>query len=340
MSKKILITGMTAQQYSSAVAQRSMTYASTLEKALTRLGYSVTISEPSVTWTADDVNQYDKVFIGISSPISLAANSAYGALSLISRIGKSSKVVFFLDAPEPGKIFAGLRAIYKNPSTLVKPLYARRRGYRDVLDSKQVRYHAYAGVEALLELAWPTTLFPALPWDSDPLGILGLTDEVTASMQPLTFDAMYLSPAKVLSANNVPRDVWGIDVTSTRWAKSMESATTLPIEKIKTTKTMSEEDIKERISSFIGVLLTSYDDKRSWWSPRYVQAINASTPIITDWRKSEPLGFAWTFLPSAIEKSSRVDRYELSAIQRQTYRDKIQSEEEALTLLEKVVEEK
>ncbi len=331
---------MTAQQYSSAVSQKTMTYASTVETALDGLGYSVVFSEPDVTWTEKDLVKYEKVFVGVSSPVSLTANCTYGAFSLISVLNKNPKLVVFVDAPEPGKIFAGLRSIQNRPDSLLKPFYSRRRGYRQVADDKKAQDRVYGCVDMLLEQTWPTTLFPTLPWERDPRDVVGIKQCMVDSMLPLSFDSMYLSHTTTASITEARKNVWGIDVTSTKWAESMKSATTLPHEQIKNTKTMSDSDVNERISSFFGVLLTSYEDKRAWWSPRFVQALNAGTPIVTDWRRSHSLGVSWSHLAGAVEKMSQIDRYELSVLQQKTYRDSVQSKEEALTLLKKVVDQK
>ena len=126
---KILITGMSAPHASAEANKRSLSFAGLICNVLSQMGHEVVQDDPDISWNINDLDQYDLVLIGLSPLTSLSANRVYGALNLIDLLQESSKLRFFIDAPEPTRITASLRAIVKTPDNLTKPFYSYRKGF-------------------------------------------------------------------------------------------------------------------------------------------------------------------------------------------------------------------
>lgn len=335
MSKKILITGTTAQQYSSSIASRSLTFAGALAQALEKAGYTVSFSEPSLSWTARDLKEYKKVLVGVSPPLSVTANSAYGALAAIKTLEGRDNLMTFIDAPEPWKIFANFRAIEKNSQTLFKDFYSKRKGYLQVAGNADVRRHIIDAVMSLNNDPWSTTLYPQLPWSEDASKFSGVPDNASSSMIGINLDSFHVAENTNFNSSRVKR--WIVDNDKTRWAKNALDGLSVPATSIRETKARTSSDLFDVLNSSMGVLIGPHGDKMTWWSQVYVQALNAGTPIATDWRESKKIGNAWDHLASGIEEMSEIDRYELSVTQKQQYVKSIPTKEALTTQLERLI---
>ena len=308
-----------------------------LVEAARELGHEVTQTQAGVELTKQEIDVYDKVFVGMTTPLSVSANGSYGALNIISMLKDNEKLTLFIDAPEPGKIFSGLRAIEKDPEKLFKPFYARRAGYRLVADDKKLQKSILSAASFLLNEDWPTTLWPSLPWFNDSSEIVGVGDTSRLSLVGLSFDAAYVRPAGIEALQIARRRVWGIDTPATRWARSVVNTLALPYEPIKDKKQLSGAKFDARIGTFHGAILSIHDDKRPWWSPVFIKALCLGTPIITEWKYSQRIGDAWSVLAATVEEMGKVDAYELSVYQARQYLDSIQTRQEVLTTLRQVI---
>lgn len=337
---KVLVTGASAQHYSNAVSQRALTYSGMLADAARELKCDVVQAEPDAAWTHDDLSGYDKVFVGITTPTSVSANCVYGALNLVSLLKDDPRLTLLIDAPEPGKIFAGLRSVEREPKQLFKPFYSRRNGYRLVAENSNARDRVLQAALCLLHEPWPKTLWPTLPWHAEAAGVAGVRETVKPSLVGLSFDAMH---ARYPGADALKKErarEWGIDIPSTRWAKSVFRTLGLPHSAIKNKKYATDLELDERLASLHGVLLTVHDDKRPWWSPLFIKSMRAGTPVVTEWKYSGAIGDAWSVLAASVEHMSKFDAYELSVRQLRQYLDKIQTKEEVLTTLRQVIDSK
>ena len=335
---RILVTGTSAQHYSSAVAQRTTTYAGLLAYALELAGHEVRQAEPNVLWTDRDLAAYDKVLVGLTSPISVSANGAYGALNLVSVLRDTEKLCFFVDAPEPGKIFSGLRAVEKDKTQLVKSFYSRRAGYGAVAADGKLYERLCDAAEWLLNEQWPKTLWPTLPWFFDADNIVGVSDAAKSSMVGLCLDSLVATQPSIEALRTRRNRLWGVDLESSRWVKLILKTLSFEHEPIKNKKQMSNSDIDARLSTLHGVIFTIHDDKRPWWSPLIARALSSGTPVVTDWRYSQQVGDAWSALAGAVEALDQVSAYELAVTQARQYMYKIETKEEILTKLRQVVD--
>jgi hypothetical protein len=335
VSKQVLITGTTAQQYSSSIANRSLTFAGALSQVLEKMGYTVTFSEPSLSWSARDLKQYQKVLVGIAPPLSVTANSAYGALAAIKTLEGRDSLMTFIDAPEPWKIFANFRAIEKNSQTLFKDFYSKRKGYLQVAGNADIRKHIVNAVMLLSNDPWAATLYPRLPWGGDASTFSGVPENAYSSMIGINLDSFNVTENANFNSSRVKR--WIVDNDKTRWTKNALDGLSTPAMSIRETKARTSSDLFDALNSSMGAIIGPHGDKMTWWSQVYVHALNAGTPIATDWRESKKIGNAWDHLASGIEEMSEIDRYELSVTQKQQYVKSIPTREELTVQLERLI---
>jgi hypothetical protein len=323
---KILITGMSASHASEKANSRSLSFAGVMKLVLEQQGHEVIQENPEVSWNLNDLEQYDSVLVGISPITSLSANHVYGALSVVDVLLDSPKLRLFIDAPEPGKITASLRAMVKTPDNLTKPFYSYRRGFSHASQPNMLN-NLIEVIEDLLNKPWPITLYPSLSWTDETEHVANFLPEgARDSLKAINLDAYLISTQEMLDIER--RDKWVVENYSTKWVKSTASTLSTPTVPMKWNKSWSDSQVYAQISSGIGALIPPYPSS-TWWSYRYIQCMNAATPIATYWKESHLLGSSWTHLASSIESMSQEERLALATQQRNAYIENIPTRREA-----------
>jgi hypothetical protein len=313
---KILITGMSASHSSEKANLRSLSFAGVMKLVLEQQGHEVIQENPEVSWNTKDLEQYDSVLVGISPLTSLSANHVYGALSVIDVLLDSPKLHLFIDAPEPAKITASLRAMVKTPDNLTKPFYSYRKGFSSATQPNMLE-NLLDVIDRLLNKQWPTTLYPSLPWTDEIKHVADcLPEGADNSLVGINLDSYLISTQDMIEIER--RDKWVVENYSTKWVKSTTSTLTHPTVPMKWNKAWTDEQVSTQISSGLGALIPPYSSS-TWWSYRYIQCMNNLTPIATDWKESQLIGSSWTHLASSIESMSQEERIRLAKDQRDSY---------------------
>jgi len=323
---KILITGMSAPHASVEANKRSLSFAGLIKEVLTQNGHEVVQDDPEVSWNLQDLDQYDVVLVGLSPLTSLSANRVYGALNLLDLLKGSDKLKLFIDAPEPTRITASLRAVSKTPDNLTKPFYSYRKGYSYAVVPGMAN-NLLGVVNDLLNDTWPTTFYPALPWAGTGKIISQLPAGAAESLRPINLDSYILTPQDTFEIER--RDKWVVENYNTSWTKETTNMLALQSVPMKWHKGWSDEQVFAQIASGIGSLISPYQTGGTWWTYRLIQSLNASTPVATDWRESQAIGDSWTYLASHIETFSLDARVELAHAQRDDYMKAIPSRRDA-----------
>ena len=327
---------MTAPQTSEKLNARTISFVGALVEILRSADVEVDWKDISVSSTAKDVSDYDAVILGIAPVLSLSANKPYGVLSMISELKNSNKLKFIIDAPEPSKVHASIRSVCADHAKLTKDLYSKRKDYSQVVSHRKILKKVVDGAEFLLDSMWPTTLYPSFPWSPDKFSATGLPESATNSFCGINVDRPYmLREVTALDSRRV--NYWIADAPGSKWTVTTSASLMYPIVSAKYHRMWGDPDIVKHTSMSLGALLGPYDDKLMWWSPRFFQAMNTMTPIATEWRFSETLGNAWNHLAAGIEQLSIIDRYELSAAQREQYVAKLPSIEETKVIIKKEI---
>jgi len=323
---KILITGMSAPHASSEANKRSLSFAGVIKQVLTANGHEVVQCDPEISWNINDIEEYDLVLVGLSPVTSLSANRAYGALNLLDLLKGSDKLKLFIDAPEPTRITASLRAVSKTPDNLVKPFYSYRKGYSYAVVPGMAQ-NLTDVINDLLYETWPITLYPSLPWSGTGKIISQLPTGATESLRPINLDSYLITPQDTFEIEK--RDKWVVENYNTSWTKETTGMLAYQSIPMKWHKGWTDSQVLAQISTGIGSLISPHQTGGTWWTYRLIQSMNACTPVVTDWRESSALGESWTYLASHIEDLTLDQRIELARQQMEAYIASIPSRRDA-----------
>jgi hypothetical protein len=325
---RILITGMSAPQTSISANKRSLSFAGLVKDVLTDAGHQVVMIEPDLTWEQENLNYYDTIMVGVSPLTSLSANYAYGALHLINLLKGSDKLVLFVDAPNPAQIKSSLTSISNWNGNLTKEFYKNRKGYNlAVAKSNEL----LSVVEFLLNETWPTTLYPLLPWNKEVSISSQLPDGAAGSLVGVNLDFYILKKNTDGPTDRTAR--WVADNPDSPWTKKKLSTLNYPAMPMKWNKGWTDTQVEQQIGQSIGALITPHKDT-TWWTYRYIQAMNTATPISSLWLNTSTIGHSWSYLASAIEGMSAKERYDLSKAQTDAYLSSIPTKDDAIANLQ------
>lgn len=333
----ILLTGMTGPQASARLGDRNTTFAGLIKVALESQGHSVTWTPASVDWDQDHLSQYDAVVVGVAPVTSLSANYAYGALAVLHRLWDDPRLRLFIDAPDARQIQTSLQAAVASEYTLFKPFYKARRDYKRVSESAELMTYAWGACRALLTEKWPVTLYPELPWNNLVSELeKALPEGARGRLEPLNLDALIRIDTPEIKAPTDHR--WVVDAFQTPWAKSVISTLTVPAAPLKWHKGWTDLQIRWQLLSAVGALISPQKTGGTWWSPYYVQALNAGVPVATYWQDAARLGQPWSLLAASIEVLDADARRELADAQLALYSSATPTEEQAVERLTKLLE--
>lgn len=330
--KSIAISGMTASQSSYRSFNSKASFIGLVASELKDSGVAVHFIEPSVLLKKSDLDQYDHVLLGIAPMLSLTANKVYGILHMINLLKDDDSLALFVDAPEPAKIAASLRAIDRKPEDIVKPFYSGRKQYADVAGNRKIMASVIAGAQVLATRWVYTTLYPSTPFTSDEnieSQLFGATRDVVQGVQ---IDSFLLSTG----LNTMPKargGYWTIDNLRTKWFRSLKNTLGHEVVEMKSNRLSTDSDVEKLIVGSSGAIISPQDDGTLWWSYRMSQALNNDTPVVSDWKITSILGDSWSLLPANVEEMDYVDIYELSVDQRKRYIAALASKQDALQTL-------
>lgn len=327
---KILMTGATASQSPNSKRRNVPTFSRFVDKALEESGHKVTWIDPSVSLSQNYLDEFDSIIVGIAPPTSTAAHRIYGALSVIYFANQLGKLSLMVDAPEPKRVWSGVRAIRNKPEELTKDFYSRRKEYSKLEDS--VLERLLCSIDFLYSEKWPTTIFPSLPWSDYPSISSEIPTTSKENLVGLNFDSIIFStPLKNFSEEKVDSHTyWVSDSFNTKWSRSIEKTVENRVEPVRKNKWEDNDKVSSRIYSSLGCLISVYDKGSPWWSPYLSQALSLEVPVVTDWKLSSMLGTEWSFLANSVEELTNRQRKDLSRAQRSSYISAIPSWEDSL----------
>lgn len=324
---KVLMTGMSAPQASSATNARTRGFAGVLNTTMTDLlGFDVEWAYPDIRWTRADLDAYDHVLVGISPITSVSANYSYGALSIIEILYDSPKLTLFIDAPEPGKITGSLRAIRRTPENLTKSFYSGRKQYAEA-SAPETTARLLACVDRLLDDTWPTTIYPSLPWKGSEF-TRHMPDGLDGSLYPVNLDMFEVSTEDTPIPHRQTN--WAIDSFKTPWSTATVQTLANPVSPMTWAHVWPDRKVVGQLEESIGALISPSTVYGTWWTYRYVQALTAGTPVATEWREAGAIGPSWEVLPAVIEAMEPRERHELARVQRTEYLKSLTSPQTAL----------
>lgn len=333
----ILITGMTSPQTSSRLGEKSLSFARAIYDIASENGHNVAFVVPSISMRRDDFNRYDMIIVGVAPPLSIVSSRAYAALHVIDELIGDPRLMFLVDTSAPERITANLRAIEKDFSTMTREFHSKRPNYEAVVLNDKLQMKIRNALSFLAMGEWPSTIVPAMPW-TDAAQIAGaLPSGVDAStVIGINPDSYYLKKNVRNSERNIVNR-WVVDSPGTKWSELVAKTLTYPQVPMKMNKGTTDSGVYERIRDSVGVLLSPDNNGTLQWSHRWAQALNANTPIASDWRTTSMLGESWSHLGAGIEAMSPIDLYELSTSQRIEYAEAIPTRDSVMESLQQTI---
>lgn len=319
---KILITGMSANQTNPLSRERTVNFAGMMYEQLTDAGISVVWQDPELDL---DVSGYDRILIGLVSPLALGASKSYGALALVERLWDDPRLVLYLDAPDPNTITRGLLTISRSPQTLTKEFFSARANYATVVRDIKVRSQVYGATDKLLNQPWPKTLVPAFPWTS----VESIARELppnaanqelnTLNITLVNLDRLVMDKQVLLSdASDIRWDKWYFERGGNKsWLRKNKGS-----HPIYSLKSNYREDLREyyptNLSKSTGFLHAPCRRDLIWWTPQVAISLSQNTPVVTG-SAAKALGDQWSMGTKTIEMLLPKTRHQLAGQQKMLY---------------------
>jgi hypothetical protein len=335
---KIFITGCTASQTSPGNLSRHTSFTGLLTKALNDLGHQVVNSYPRFSYSVEYLDQYDLIFVGLSSPSNISAHYSHGAFVVAEKARQLGKLNLIVDIPEPQRIKNTIRDFYNKTDDFYKPFYQKRLQYEEALKPEN-REKVESFIDHLHNDQWEPVFVPSMPWFSKETVLKNLPNVLEENVTTLCYDRMLVD----LSGDReepVYSNYWCSDNVNSSWTKKISKTLNFEIQPTKANNYSTNETVIDRMKSSNGVLITTYQGGDSWWSVAIPQALMAGVPVITDWRHTAELGAEWAYLPSTIEEMSPKDRLIMAQSQKDFYREAAPSYEESLEKTTKALHKK
>ena len=327
---------MSAPQASAKANSRNKSFSALINDGLVSSGHDVLWADPNIDFTKEMADQFDSVLVGISPITSLGANRVYGALGVIDTLLKHApkKLSLLIDAPNVSQIKVSLNAVLAASEGLVKPFYSYRKDYLKVKNSPELQAKLLSVIKHLLENEWPVTIYPSLPWKQDSTVADKLPSGASNRLVGLNLDSLVLIEPTDSSERAAK---WVVDEPSAKWTKTTSATLVNPCLPMKLTKGSTDADIEFQISRSMGALITPDKKQETWWSYRYIQALNTTTPIASNWYETQELGAAWAMLAATIESCSEDKRRLIAIAQRESYSHSIPDRIESIKKLHSVL---
>jgi hypothetical protein len=316
---KVLLTGCSAPQSSQGLNTRLPTFSGLVRNALSYAGHDVVWVTPSIDMSEEYLSQFDVVLVGLTPPTSLSSYRLYGALSVIDRARKVSNVKYIVDAPEPYKLWAGIRAIANNPDDLVKNFYSKRSEFDKAINPANLS-RIQSVVSGLYESTWEQTLCPSLPWSKKENIIKHIPNILEDSLDLLCLDAFLLTAVEDSSALYMKSEsnYWSTN-QKTSWVKGLEKTLKNKIHPMASNKWATNTSILTNINKSIGSVISVYKNDEPWWSVNLSQSLYVNTPVVTDWKQTSYLGESWSMLAHNLEDMSVTERISVAVKQKNEY---------------------
>lgn len=332
----ILLTGSTAAHVSASKNEKTRTFSGDIYQALISSTNRVTWVEPSVFMSSDYVSDFDSVIVGLAPPTSTSAHRIYGALSVIGHGLDAGNVSIIIDAPEPKKVWYGLKSIQNNPESLFKSFYSKRKEYK-ATERPEIFSHILSTVEKLTKNKWPTTLFPTFPWMSFSSVSSYVPGTSSKNLVGLCFDDKYLIDSNNKSFERKNPQYWVSDKFSSSWSKKQEKLLSLPVQALHSSRWEGDLEANKRLPSAIGCLVSTYGSGDPWWSPAVSQCLGLGVPVVSDWTLTSILGPSWRYIPHNLEEMAEEDLYNLANDQLISYKISIPKWDSSVKLLQESI---
>ena len=289
---------------------------------------TVTWSEPKLSWTKSDLENFDQIIFGVSPPTSMGANHIYGGINVLNTLYESPKLKLVIDSPQMWQYKNSLRAFRRDSDQIFGSFYSNRKNYIQAKKSN-IRESAEALAYKLSTSQWPVSIVPSLPWQDKDSIDEKLSFIPKDSIIPINLDALLLTRDTPIIGR---ADQWAVDNTKSAWFLTTKNTLRFPTMSMKNSTKPKDFEVKERINSCMGAMITPQDRSiGTWWSYRYIQAMNTTTPIATYWQDSGVVSPEWGMLGYQLEDMQPYERQHVAFQQIKQYESLIPNKESAIS---------
>lgn len=309
---KVLFTGMAS---SHCKKPSNVTFFSTLSDVISNFA-EVVWDSPKLSWTKEDLDQFDLIVFGFTPPTALSANKIYGALHVLGLMYHSPKLRLVVESQQIWQYKNSIESVKRDINSLFSPFYAKRLGYLEAKNDK--RKYIDLAISYMSSDYWPKTYFPTLPWNSSKKNEAALQFAPSHRVFGLNLDSMLILPEPYA----VPQrsDFWSVDDARRSWFVDLEPTLRYGIVDTRLTKTVNDFAAASTIRKSLGLIVPPQDRKTgSWWSYKYIQGMNSGTPVVTLWQESISLHESWGHLSYQIEDMSEAERRSVAENQLESY---------------------
>jgi hypothetical protein len=308
---KILMTGMSSSHCSIG---ENVTFFGSLYSILSEIA-EVAVRDPKISWTKEDLDDYDYVFVGITPITSISANKLYGAITVLNHLYDSDKLRLIVDSPQVWQYKNSLESFKKNPNQIYKKLHKHRKDY---LAASTTHWDVATSLaEKMINFKWPKTYVPLLPWGTESTASASLRFVRKDSLVGLKIDSIHLNK-KRLSVSRL--DQWAVENVKSRWWLNLIDFIALPGVSTAAGRGLNDKHSEKVISESMGLVVPPQDRKvGTWWNYKYVQALNNNIPIVTYWQDTIDFDRSWAVLAYQVEDMKNHQRQALSAAQWDSY---------------------
>lgn len=305
----------------------------TLAKAYEEFS-SVTWSEPKLSWKKSDLDAFDEIIFGFSPPTSMGANHLYGAINALNILYESPKLRLVVDSPQIWQYKNSLKAFKRDPDQIFGSFYANRKNYLEA-NKPKTREDAELLSHKLANIPWPITYVPRLPWSSNEELISKVPFITAESLTPLNLDS-FLIEKRTPEIGRASQ--WAVDNTKSSWFTTTKNTLRFPTMSVKNSNKPKDAEAFSRINSCMGLIVTPQDrNTGTWWSYRYIQGLNTTTPIATYWQESGKISPEWGLLAYQLEDMQPYERQHVAFQQIKQYENLIPDKDSTISKLRSMV---
>lgn len=327
---KVLFTGMSSSHVRES---KNESFFKTLSKVYGEFA-EVTFAKPSLSWTRSDLENFDEIIFGFSPPTSIGANYLYGALHVLNQLYESPKLRLVIDSAQVWQYKNSVRAFKRDPDQIFGSFYEKRINFKEAKNGK-VRSDVEQLAQKMSTLDWPYVYTPMLPW-SDSTTISGKIPFINSeSVVPLNIDSFLLTEETPTIGRT---DQWAVDEIKSQWWKTVSQSTSMPSLSVKNSKKPKDDEAEERIKMSMALAVAPQDRKiGTWWSYRYIQGMNTTTPIVTYWQDTFGFSSDWSYLAYQLEDMQPYERQHVAFQQKRDYKNSIPDQESVILKLKNLM---
>lgn len=283
---------------------------------------------PKISWTKDELDSFDLIFFGFIPPTALSANKIYGAMHVLGLMFNSPKLRLVVDGYQVWQYKNSIEMVKRDVSSLFSSFYSKRAEYLSAKDPSNRTYIDLASKYFSSEV-WPITYYPRLPWTSHEKAVNSLGFGSKNSFVGVSLDSLLISLEPYNTSTR--GDFWSVDNHKSVWLKKLEPSIRRPVYPLKLGRILTDKEAIASMRESLGLIIAPQDrGVGSWWSYRYIQALNSNTPVATNWIDAAAYSDSWSHLAYQIEDMDYTQRMLLARNQLESYQASLQDKKQTI----------